>query len=62
MTSCSRRDNSLSQASANINLENYERRRCGLSAEKRVMGVHSAAKYDIYEYDCLVKAKFHYAS
>jgi len=42
ITSCCRRDHSVCQASANRNPENYEHRRCGLSAGKRVMGVHSA--------------------
>ena len=32
--SCSRRDHSVCQASANRNSENYERRRCGLSDGK----------------------------
>ena len=52
-----KRDNSIAnnimqQASANRNPENSKRRRCGLSAEKGVMGVHSAGKPDIY--NCLV--------
>ena len=41
LTSCSRRDHSICQASANRNPENSERRRCGLSAGK---GVHSGCK------------------
>jgi len=44
ITSCSRRDHSVCQASANRNPESSERRRCGLSAVNGVMGVHSAGK------------------
>jgi len=42
--SCSRRDHSVYQASEDRNPENPESRRCGLSAGKGVMGVHSAGK------------------
>jgi len=41
VASCSRRDHSVWQASANRNLENSERKQCGLSAGNGVMGVHS---------------------
>ena len=44
ITSCSRRDYSVCQASANSNLENSECRRCGVSAVKGVMGVYSAGE------------------
>ena len=39
----------IQQASGNRNPENSKRRRCDLSAEKGVMGVHSAGKPDIYD-------------
>jgi len=42
--SCSRRDHSVRQTSANRNSENYEHRQGGLSAGKGVMGVHSAGE------------------
>jgi len=42
ITSCSRRDHSVCQASANRNPENSECRRCCLSATKGVMAVHRA--------------------
>ena len=41
-TSCSRRYHSVCQASANSNPENSEHRRCGLSAGKVMMAVHTA--------------------
>jgi len=44
ITSCSRRGHSVCQAIADRNPENSERRRCGLSTGKRVMGVHSAGE------------------
>ena len=44
ITSYSRRDHSLCQASASRNPENSERRHFGVSAEKGVMGVHSTGK------------------
>jgi len=44
ITSCNRRDHSPCQAGANRNPENSERRQCGLSARKGVMGVHSAGE------------------
>jgi len=44
ITSCSRSDHSVCQATANRNPENSERRRCGLSAGKGVTGVHSAGE------------------
>jgi len=44
ITSCSRRNHSLCHASAKRNPENSERRRCGPSAGKGVMGVHSAGE------------------
>ena len=43
-SSCSRRDHSVCQASVKRNPENSERRRCGLSAEKGVMRVHSGGE------------------
>jgi len=42
--SCSRRDHSVCQASANRYPENFGHKRCGLSASKGVVGVHSASK------------------
>ena len=47
ITSCSRRDYSVCQASANSNLENSECRRCGVSAVKGLMGVYSAGEVSI---------------
>jgi len=44
ITSCSRRDHSVCQSSANWNPENSERQRCGLSAENGVMSVDSAGE------------------
>jgi len=44
ITSRSSVDNSACQAKANRNPENSERRRCGLSTAKGVMGVHSAGE------------------
>jgi len=44
VTSCSRRDHSVYQASTNRNPENSERKGCGLSAREGVMGVHSAGE------------------
>ena len=55
ITSCSRRDHSVRQASANRKPENSESKRCGLSAGKEVMGVHSARKL----YNCLVVLWIH---
>jgi len=50
ITSCSRRDHRVYQASANRNRENSEHRRSGLSAVKGVMEVHSAGESDMYDY------------
>ena len=46
ITSCSRRrdHHSVCHSSANRNPENSQRRRCGLSAGKGVMGVHTAQR------------------
>jgi len=44
IASCSRRDHSVCQASADRNPENSERRRCGQSVGKWVTEVHSAGK------------------
>jgi len=44
ITSCSRRDHSVCQASANRNPEDSERRRCGVWAGKGVTGVHGAGE------------------
>jgi len=44
ITTCSRKDHSVCQASATRNPENSERRRCGVSIVKRVMGVHRAGE------------------
>jgi len=41
ITSCSRMDHSICEASANRNPENPRRKECGLSVRKVVMGVHS---------------------
>jgi len=54
ITSCSRRDHSVRQASANRNPENSERRRCGLSAGKRMMGVHSAGEVWYLRLPCCI--------
>jgi len=45
ITSCSRRDHSVCQVSANRNPENSLCRQCGLLAGNGVMGVHSGGKY-----------------
>jgi len=52
ITSCSRRDHSVCQVSANSNPKNSERRWCGLSAGKGWWECTARAKSDIY--DCLV--------
>ena len=62
ITPCSRRDNSLCQASANRNPENSERRRCGLSAGKGVMGVHSAGEVWYVQLPCFLTALFSYSA
>ena len=54
MASCSRRGHSVLQASADRNLENSERRGCGLSAGKRWWECRERAKSDIYS--CLVSS------
>jgi len=53
ITSCSRRDHSVCQASANRNPENSERKRCGLSVGKGVIGMDSASEVRSDIYDCL---------
>jgi len=56
ITSCSRRDHSICQASAYMNLENSERRRYGVSAEKGRRECIARAKYDIYDIKYLIPA------
>jgi len=53
MTSCSRRDHSVCKASTNRNMENSERKRCGLSAGKGVMVVHSVGEVRYLRLPCL---------
>ena len=48
ITSCSRGDHSVCQANANNILKIYGRRRCGLSAAKRVVGLHSAGEVSTF--------------
>jgi len=52
ITSCSRRDHSVCQGSANRNSENSERRWCGLSARKGVMGVQSMGEVSYLRLPC----------
>ena len=54
VTSCSRRDHSVCQASTNRNPENYVRKQCGLSARKEVTGVHSAGEVWYLRLPCLM--------
>ena len=58
ITSCSRRNPSLCQASANRNPENSERRRSGLSAAKGVMGVQSEGEVRYLRLPCSVSVHF----
>jgi len=44
ISSCSRRDHSICQASASRNPENFECRRCNISAGKEVMGVQNVGE------------------
>ena len=44
ITSCSRRDHSVCQTTANRNPENFERRRCNVSAGKEVLAVHNVGE------------------